>query len=291
MGILFALLTALIDSVNNVLIKNGATQFSLPAVVWSWQVFSLLVFVPALALAGLPTIGPNFWWLAGIASVAHIGSLFLYSFALKTTDLSLAMPMLAFSPVITAVVSYFLTKDLPSPLGSVGVGLIIAGAYLLNLSASDRKKRDFIAPFRAIVDNKGVLAMLVIAVIWGVSSSLDQVAVRSSSPIFYSATVAIATSLLLTPFVLGAKGKELKNIFQANHLKKLVPIGILSGLLLIAQMTAINLTLAVYVIALKRSSILLSSLFGAVIFQEPIKTRLVPILTIFAGLLLIVFFQ
>lgn len=48
----------------------------------------------------------------------------------------------------------------------------------------------------------------------------------------------------------------------------LFPIGLFNALTSIFQMTAISLTLVVYVISIKRTSAIMSALFGHLIFKE-----------------------
>jgi len=67
------------------------------------------------------------------------------------------------------------------------------------------------------------------------------------------------------------------------------PIGLFSALSLIFQMAAINLTLVAYVISIKRTSAIMSVLFGYLIFKERgIKERLIGVTIMIIGVLLIV---
>lgn len=161
------------------------------------------------------------------------------------------------------------------------------GAYWINLEKNDLK---LFGPLRALGRDKGVLYMLGVAIIWGVTSSLDKVAVVNSSPIFFSFFVAATTSSLLLPCIVLQKPEDLKSVFQTQNLKRLVPIGLLDGVLILTQMTAISLTLATYVVAIKRSSILFSSLLGFVFFKEDLTGRIPAIFLMLFGVGLILLF-
>lgn len=288
MGILLSFVVAFIDAFNNTFIKRGTASFSLLTVTWAWQVFSLLILLPALLITGIPTIQAAFWYSALLKVVMQIVALFLYAAALRQTDLSLAVPMLAFTPAVTMIVSFFLTKDTLSVAGVIGVVLIISGVYSLNMSD---KNKNLLAPFKAILENKGVLLMFLVSLLWGVTTSLDRIAVLNSAPIFYSAFVAVAISVILTPITIFSQKKEFIKVFKLVNLKRLLPIGLLEGAGGIVQMTAIGLTLAAYMIAIKRSSIIISSILGYVMFKENIQNRLLPILIMFLGIILIVIFK
>jgi drug/metabolite transporter (DMT)-like permease len=288
MGILLSFVTAFIDAFNNTFIKKGAASFSLLTVTWAWQLFSLLVLIPALFIVGIPEIQMTFWWPALLKVVLQVAAIFLYTAALRKTDISLAVPMLAFTPLVTMIVSFFLSGDTPSTMGMVGVILIILGVYLLNIKEA---RKNLVAPFKAVFDNKGVFYMFLVSLLWGVTTSLDKVAVLSSAPIFYSAFVAMAISLILTPIAIYKYKKEFFKVFKPVNLKKLVPIGALDGIQQMTLMTAVGLTLAGYAIAIKRSSIIISSILGYAMFKEDIKKRILPILVTFSGILLIVLFK
>ncbi len=288
MGIVLSVVVAFIDAFNNTFIKKGTAKFNLLTVTWAWQVFSLIILVPALLFTGVPHIGNSFLWSALLKIFIQIVALFFYTAALQKTDLSLALPMLAFTPAVTMVVSYFMNGDVPSSLGIIGVLLIMFGAYLLNIT---KERRNILAPFKAVFENKGVFYMFLVSVLWGVTTSLDRTAVRNSGPVFYSFFVAVIISIVLTPIALLKHKKDFFKVFTTNSLKSLIPIGILEGAVQLAQMTAVGLTLAAYVIAIKRSSIIISSILGYLVFKEKINSRILPILVMFVGILFIVLFK
>lgn len=288
MGIVLSAVVAFIDAFNNSFIKKNTAKFNLLTVTWAWQVFSLIILAPALLLTGVPHLGDSFWWSALLKIFIQIVALLFYTAALQKTDLSLALPMLAFTPAVTMVISYFMNGDVPSSLGIIGVLLIMSGAYLLNIT---KRKGDVLAPLRAVFENKGVFYMLLVSMLWGVTTSLDKTAVRNSGPVFYSFFVTVIISILLTPIALLRYKKEFFKVFTTSNLKSLIPIGILEGTVQLAQMTAVSLTLAAYVIAIKRSSIIISSILGYLVFKEKIKSRILPILVMFVGILFIVLFK
>ena len=66
-------------------------------------------------------------------------------------------------------------------------------------------------------------------------------------------------------------------------------VGFFMALVMIFHMTAISLTLVTYVIAIKRTSVIMSVLWGAIIFKEKgIKERLVGAVIMVLGVVLIV---
>jgi uncharacterized membrane protein len=120
--------------------------------------------------------------------------------------------------------------------------------------------------------------MLVVAVLWSVSGTLDRVAVLESSPAFYAATLAAALSALYLPFVLRsgrqtpAKGSAAAGTFLRRALVAgpwvLVLHGLLFSCMLSLQMEALSTALASYVLSIKRSGAIFAVLLGFLAFRE-----------------------
>lgn len=288
MGIFLSFAVAFIDAFNNTFIKKGLAKHSTLVVSLAWTGFSLLVLIPVLFWMGVPVIQKPFWWSTTIKIVLQTLALILYAAALKKADMSQALPMLAFTPLATLVISFFINGDTPSVTGIIGIVAIFVGAFLLSFA---KNQKVLIAPLGLIIRNRGVLYMFLVSIIWAITTSLDRVAVRSSSPIFYSTVVAVSITAILLPIVILRHKKEFLSLLKPQSLKMLVRVGIFDGILQLVQMTAVGLTLASYVISIKRSSIIISSVLGHIVFKEEIKKRIIPILIMFFGILLIVLFK
>lgn len=192
--------------------------------------------------------------LDGIASILLLKSL-------KTSDMSLVIPLLSFTPLFVALASPLLVNEFPSIYGAFGIALITAGSYILNIS---HLKKGVLEPFRELLRNRGALLMIVVAFIWGVTSNIDKIAVQHSSPVFFTVAFNIYLSLfLLIPLFLYAKDRNVM-----SSLKSLLPIGFFSAAELVSQMFAISLFLVSYVVSLKFTSILFGVLYGHFFFRE-----------------------
>ena len=283
-GIFLSVLVAFLDAGKSIFVKKNVQKTSGIITAWSWQISSLLVMGIALLITGIPTLTNMFWVWAGIKTVLAVIALLLYTNSLKETDLTLALPMLTLTPLVTTIMSLLLSGEFPSPMGLVGILVIVLGLYLLNTE----KGKGLLEPFKAIFSNKGVVAMLAVAIVWGISTSVDKEGVLSSSPIAYSAITTVLTALALTPAVFIKHKNDIKSVFSKINAAGLTA-GILDGFLVLAQMTAVTLTLAAYVISIKRSSIVISAVIAHFVFGEELKGRLIPILIMLGGLILIIF--
>ena len=140
MWVALALGAALLTSFNPILYKRILQDAEPIIVVWGVHLLALpLLGLFTLVLTSqFPRIDGLFVLsvsgAAGLNVVAHLAS----TKALKLADVSLVTPLLTFSPVFTLLISAILLGETPSVRGMLGVGLVLVGAYWLNLSSADR---------------------------------------------------------------------------------------------------------------------------------------------------------
>lgn len=277
-----ALMTAVFESAKDVLSKLHLRQADEYLVAWAWRCFALPFLLPPLLFLPLPRPEGEFWWALLVSGVLNTVSAVLYMQALKASDLSLTVPMVAFSPLFLLLTSPLLLGEAPGWRGVAGVLLIVAGSYRLG-SAPGR--RGLLAPLRALLAERGPRLMLLVALIWSVSANIDKIGVLHSSPLHWAAALNGFVALALLPaVVLRCRGGR-----PLPHDRKgLLLIGAAGGLGSACQMAAISLTLVPYVIAIKRSSTVMSVLWGHLRLGETgIRRRLPAALLMLAGILLI----
>jgi drug/metabolite transporter (DMT)-like permease len=199
------------------------------------------------------------------------------------SDLSVTMPMSAFTPFFMLLTSYLMLGEFPGITGCIGVVLIVVGTYFLNIS---QRKNGLIMPFLALAKEEGPRLMLGAAFIWSITGNLDKIATQNSSPVFF----AMAENLVMAALLFPVAWKRIRR--QQKEIKKekfhLAAVAIFSALMTVFQMLAISQTLVVYVIAIKRFTILISIVLGGLIFKEKnIGERLLGGAIMILGVLLI----
>ena len=198
---------------------------------------------------------------AGIAQI-------LYMHALKKGKLSKTVPLLTLSPIFTIPFAFWIIKELPSLIGIIGIFLIVIGGYILNI---ENISKNIFAPFKQIYANPGSRFMLMVAVIYGFGIVLDKLSVMNSNPItyvlfqIYSITLVQGTILCIKD-----KKKFTKNAKQVFKTKLfwVILIGVITTTMLFFQQSAIKLTFAAYVSAIKRTAAVFSVIAGFFIFKE-----------------------
>lgn len=286
MWLIFSFLTAFFESTKDVFSKKSLKNINEYAVAWSLRFFALPFLIPFLFFIKIPSWGAlesKFWIALLVSGFLNLIATVLFMKAIKYSDLSTTIPMITFTPLFLLMTSPLIVGEFPAALGLLGILFIVAGSYVLNIQ---ERHKGYLAPFKALLKEKGPKLMLLVAFIWSITSNFDKIGVQNSSPIFWS--IAINTFIALAMFPLMFY-KSQKNISQFPiKLKALVPIGLFSALTVIFQMTAINLTLVAYVISIKRTSAIMSVLLGCLIFKEKgIRERIVGVVIMVIGVLLI----
>ncbi|MFH1833279.1 MAG: EamA family transporter [Candidatus Levyibacteriota bacterium] len=281
--LLFAFLTALFESLKDILSKHNLKKIDEYSASLAFRL-SFVFLLPYLLFSKIPTLN-NLFFIALIFAVPiNIATAILYMKALKNSDVSLSIPLTAFTPLFLLITSPLIIHEFPSFLGLLGVLLIVFGSYLLNLQ---ERHKGFFVPFKALLKEKGPRFMLLVAFLWSIGSNFDKIGVLNSSPIFWVIAVNFCSTLILIPIVF----KRNKNaaITLPKNLS-LLTISLASALSLAFQMTAISLALVSYVISIKRTSILITIILGALVFREKgLKERLIGGIIMIAGIILIAF--
>ncbi len=278
--------TALTQAVKDTFLKRSMAALDATTAMIGYCL-SASVFLWLAVAAGPPvSLASSFWtWLA-VGGVLGGVTYWLYGLALKAGDLSLTLPMLAFTPLFLLITSPLTLGEFPEPGGLCGIALVAAGAYVLNLR---ERKSGVLGPIKALWTRRGPRLMLAVAAIWSIGANLDKLGLRASSPLFWGAAVYTATFLALL-------GPRLVKKSRAGRRLPLPPwpvvvAGLLEAVGIVCQMHALPLTQVSYVIAVKRLSIVFGVLLGALVLREPdLAHRLPGALLMVAGVFFIAVF-
>ena len=288
LGLIFAFLTALIQSTKDVLGKKFLQDIDEYLLAWGQRLFALpLLFLVLLFYGGIPDIEPLFWLALAVSSVINTICAILYFKAIKLSDLSQSVPLQAFSPMLLLITSPLILNEIPTVPGMIGIILIVLGSYLLNLK---KRKAGFFSPFKALIKEKGSRYMLLVVLLWSITANFDKIGIQNSSVFFWSFASTAGIFLFSFPVMIIKSPNITKNI--KKHFKTLSMYGFISSLGTLAQMTAVSLTLVPYVIAIKRTSTIMSTIAGRLIFKEKnIKERLLGVVIMVIGVVLITLFN
>lgn len=237
--------------------------------------------VVLLAFASVPLFGAMVL-LQGGAGVAPgyylpaLGSVILNTVAnltflqsVKISPLSVTVPLLSLTPVFTTLLGLLLLDERPEPLALLGIGLVVIGAFWLNLGGDGEA-----SPFwRRAVRQPGAWLMALTALLMSCTIPLDKLAVARATPPFHGLflTAGIALGSLA---VLVAQGRlrELAGIRQgwAPFFLALLT----STLALGFQLVVLKFLLVGVIETVKRGvGNLMAVVLGRAVFAEAVTSR------------------
>src|SRR5579885_438453 len=167
---LYSVLTAFFESIKDIFSKGNLKNVDEYMVSLSLTLFALPFLVPLLFFMKIPHLGNRFWTALFFGGSLNVIATILYMKAIKYSDLSI----------------------------TVGIVLIVAGSYILNIK---EKHRGYLAPFRALLKERGSKLMLIVAFIWSITSNFDKVGVQNSSPIFWIIAIDTFIAIVMAPVV------------------------------------------------------------------------------------------
>ncbi len=282
MWVMMAVITAIGFAASNSYAKALSTRAHVFTVTWSMMVLSLPWAILMLLVRGVPELKPGFHTAALGSVCLNMVAVTLQVRALSLSPLSLTVPFLAFTPLFMIVTGAVVLGETPDARGLAGIVLVAIGAYTVFL---DRIRGGFLEPLKAIRSERGSVMMLAVALIWSWAATLDKLAVLRSSPAYYTAYFAVAFGVLYSPFlVAGLKRARL----ERGQVPRLFLLGAFSAAMILSQMAALELTLASYVIAIKRAGAVVAVLFGYFFFGEKhLRARLAGAVLMALGVVLI----
>lgn len=261
--LILGIFTAFFEAVKDVFGKQNLKKSDEYVVAWSLSFFSVIFLIPWVIYTGIPTLNAQFWISLLIGGSINAVATLLYIKAIKLSDLSLTVPLVALTPLFMLLTSPLIVGEYPKFFDYIGIFLIVIGSYLLNIK---EKSQGYLAPFKALLSEPGPKFMLIVAFLWSITSNFDKIGVKNSSPIFWLFSLFGTMSILLLPILLHKTPNPGTKILK--QLPMLATMGFFNAIGVLCQMQALTLTLVVQVIAIKRTSVLMGVLFGHFIFKE-----------------------
>ena len=258
-----SIFTALFASARDFQSKKFLSCVDPLTVSWALSLFSVPALGVTLAFTEIPSVDTTFYLLvAGAGSVLAVGWI-LYIRALSVSDMSLSIPMISFSPLFLLILAPLVFGEFPSPIGVVGVSLIVIGTYVLAVA---RSSFGFFSPFRALLREPGPRLMLIAAAVFSVAAVFEKAGITRSSSILFAFSENLFAALFMVPIIYFKHRSGFRETYLNR--KPLLPIGLCVAMMFVCQATALRLGPVAYVVAIKRFSVLFSVFAGGVFLRE-----------------------
>ena len=247
---------------------------------------SLPFIIPLLIGRHAFPVSKDLICLMGVQIPFEVLGFYLYLKAIRVSPLSLCVPYLSFTPVFTILTAAVLLGERISSLGFLGIVMVTAGAYVLNIEPSVYHP---LATLKAIFKSAGSRLMLLVALIWSLTSTLGKKGVQLSDPVFFGVFYMFSLSL---PMVAISGWRAKRNVAKVNLRGRnalwLALGGLGAALATITHYHAIELVPVPYMISVKRTSLIFSVLYGGLIFKEEhIRVRLLGTMIMLCGVVIL----
>ena len=276
LGPVWIAVSALAWAASDALRKRLAGPMGPVALGWWLSLGSLPLFLVWVASSGaaLPDAG---YWPWGVATFAcTLAATLLMLAALAIADLGVAVPMLALTPVFSALTAWVTLGEVIAWTAWGGVLLVVVGAVGLQVHG------------RRWAPDRGAWMMVGVALLWSLSSVFDKAAVRHASVPVHAALQVGGSALVLGPWLI-LRGQVDALLPPRSHRVAAVMVVLAFGLALGSQLLALQLAPVSEVETVKRAVGLTSAIvMGRLAFGEPLTaSRILGVALMAVGSLLV----
>ena len=282
----WALACALGIGLVDVLSKRALQEFE----PWIVGVARLGFALPALAVplcwATRPVLTPTFWGTVAVMLPLEVIAFLCLLKALRVAPLAETVPFLCLSPLFTVLASWLILGERITWLGFLGICAIGAGGYLLY---GHELRHGALGPLRAMARSEGTRLMVLVAVLYSVTSALGKQATLLAGPLIFPGlyVAALFVSFLLLQWLGGHRlGEVARAIGRRPGL--LISIGVLDGLTFLMHSIGVLLAPVAYFLGVKRLSSVVSVVVGGLLFRDRhLRLRVTGVLCMVAGVFLL----
>ena len=216
----------------------------------------------------------------------EVAAFFILLKALRSAPLGETVPFLALSPLLTVLASWLLLRERVTPVGFVGLFCIGAGGYLLYWQ---ELRHGYWGPVRAMARSRGTRLIVLVAVIYSVTSALGKQATLLSGSFIFPGIFFFTLFAAFTAVQVG-RGLRAGMVWRAVRARPgvLIPLGVLDGLGFLVHSIGVVQAPVAYFVGIKRLSAVLSVLIGGMVFREDhLHSRVAGALCMVAGVVLL----
>ena len=283
LAFILILFSAFMHALWNLLVKRSKDK---TVFIWWMFVTSGSLMVLALPMAG-PFPLPS-WRVIGLAAIGAACFMLYHLFtgrAYRSGDLSLIYPLAQTSMFWVPIWGVLILGEKVSGFGTAGIGLILFGAYSIQLRALAWS--EVIRPFRNLRD-PAVMAALAAGFIYSIGSVIDKTGVMLYSPFHFTFLLVDFMLLFMTLNVIRPKYRG-RVMAEFRNSRLLV---ILSGPVIMASFLSFRYGLQMapmsYAVPVRQVSLLIGVLIGVLFLGETCgRIRFIATLLVLAGAALI----
>lgn len=291
-----SILASVFFALRHVVIKKYLSNTDTMLTAFSTRLFGFLYLIPFL----------YYYKLEGVYSIEFLGTTLITALltaiasimqlkAIQKFDLSSSVPFLAFIPLFMILPVYLIFGELPNYFSIIGLLVLSFGGVLVNSSG----QHDLFKIFMNILNNKGSLLFLGVALIFGITTTIDRIAIVSAnnSGFTYTFVWHIISTLIFSFIFLNVKKIPFYISESKKYGKWLAIQGLFGIIAFLMQMIAVEYAKQVnanviYIKAITLLQLLISVLFGIIIFKEKhAKYRIAGAIFMIIGAIVVIVFS
>jgi drug/metabolite transporter (DMT)-like permease len=227
---------------------------------------SSLLLLPVFLSLPLKPVSLELVVVLVIALPLEVLAYYLFLSSIRMAPLSLTVPLLAFTPVLTIFSSAIMLDEKITISGGVGICMVTVGAYILN---ADLIRLNLLAPVKAIFSNPGSRRMFLVAVIWSFTSPLGKIGTQVYDAIPFGYLLLFGDLIIFALISIYRAKAGLARIKTPS-----VPwlLFVLAGVLMaaaeVSHFVSLSLAPVSYMISVKRLSLVFGVIMGWLFFGE-----------------------
>jgi drug/metabolite transporter (DMT)-like permease len=210
--------------------------------------------------------------------------------AIKNLEISEALPLLALSPGLVAVLGVLLIQDTLVINEWIGLSLMLVGTYILELRKDDQSIFD---PFKSLMRFNKYKYVFFALILFSITSLIDRVLLKDFKLPAYTfmAYQQLFFAVIFTTMILIRK-KKVNDIFKPlnkNVIYLILLISLFTVIYRYTQIEATKIAAVALVLSVKRLSVLMAVIIGGKLFKESnVLKRLIAAVIILTGLIILV---
>ncbi|HVO73841.1 MAG TPA: EamA family transporter, partial [Ignavibacteriaceae bacterium] len=246
-------------------ISEKKSLFSLDALSFSFlvSIITLLFSIPFFLLANYSDVFSFSMLVLFIKSILGSAAFLFVMLSVKNLDISEALPLLALTPGLVAFFGIFLINDYLTPVEWLGILLMVAGSYILEMK---KNTRSFLDPFKSLFNFSKYSYVFIALILFTVTSLLDRILLKNYNlpPYTFMAFQQLFYAFIFAGVFLIKKRSVNSSIgsIAKNTIYLVIIVSVFTVIYRYTQIEATKLAPAALVLSVKRLSVLMAVIFG-----------------------------
>lgn len=240
--------------------------------------------IPVLFVWALTTEAPRFTWLYFVvtsgAVMLNIMANVAFVEAIRVSELSVTVPLLSLTPAFATTFAVFIVGEVLDLWQVAGVVLVVLGAIYLHTAKVRRTLRGWL---RSLIDDRGSLLMVLVAVCWSLSMPLDKIGLVIVGPAWHALFLSLGVAAGILAILVWFRWTDQLFALGRDQLPRLGLAVVVSAAAVGMQLVAMRFVYVGIVETVKRAVGNFAALgFGRALFGEAVTSHKVVALAMMA---------